>query len=261
MTSELHSASLVSRLAISNTIHFPNGYYRSKLFVASFLPNTLVSAAGPLFSLLERLCLSPSLPPIQEIKNNIEHELKAFHSQLGTSNYPEDIKNIAHYLLCATIDEFLGKNYLRVHHFAPEFNAFTPLTADGSQPQQRFFEILEFIKDKPNQYLDLIELIYFCLIIGFEGEYHFKADGKQILDNHTEDVYQIIQKYRYNKPHRLFSDNPLPKTIENSYKITVITALVGLSLIIFTFFTSRFLLENKAEKVLFDHSQLVMLDN
>lgn len=261
MTTGLNSASLISRLAISGTVNVPKGYYRSKLFVASFSSNPLVAAAGPIFSLLERLCISPTLPPIMEIRENIEHELNAFHSKLDASQYPIDIISIAHYLLSATIDELLGKNYLRAYNLAPEFPAFTPLTSDGAEPQQRFFEILNFMKERPNQYLDLIEMVYFCLITGFEGELHLKANGKQILDNHIEELYQIIQQYRYNKPHRLFNENPLPKTTKKNYKPTIITAIIAVTLVFSAFFTSRFLLENKAEKVLLGHTQLVMLDN
>lgn len=171
-----------------------------------------------ILSLLERLCLSPSLPPVEDIRENIQHELRAFHSKLDASKYPLDIISIAQYLLSATIDEILGKSYLRVYNLTTEFKSFTPLSSDGAQPQQRFFEILNYIKERPNQFLDLIELAYFCLIAGFEGEYHLKADGRQCLDNTIEDLYQIIQKYRFNKPHRLFNENPLPKTIKKIIK-------------------------------------------
>lgn len=261
MTTEHYPASLVNRLAISGPIRIPQGYYRSKLFIAPFSTNTLVAAAGPLLSLLERLCLSPSLPPVENIRDNIEHELRAFHSKLDASKYASDIISIAHYLLSATIDEMLGKSYLRVYNLAAEFNSFTPLTSDGAHPQQRFFEIVNYIKERPNQFLDLIELVYFCLIAGFEGECHLKADGRQVLDNHIEELYQIIQQHRYNKPHRLFNENPLPKTVKKNYKASLIAAVIAVSVVALAFLTSQILLENKAKTVLFGHTQLAMLDD
>ncbi|HEM0302030.1 TPA: type IVB secretion system protein IcmH/DotU, partial [Legionella pneumophila] len=149
----------------------------------------------------------------------------------------------------------------RVYNLTTEFKSFTPLSSDGAQPQQRFFEILNYIKERPNQFLDLIELAYFCLIAGFEGEYHLKADGRQCLDNTIEDLYQIIQKYRFNKPHRLFNENPLPKTIKKNYKATWITTIAAVGIVILAFVTSHVLLENKAKTVLFGHTQLAMLEN
>ena len=88
MTAEHYPPSIVSRLANSGSSLVPKGYYRSKLFIAPFSTNTLVAAAGPLLSLLERLCLSPSLPAIEQIRDNIEHELHAFHSKVHASQYP-----------------------------------------------------------------------------------------------------------------------------------------------------------------------------
>lgn len=261
MTAEHYPPSIVSRLANSGSSLVPKGYYRSKLFIAPFSTNTLVAAAGPLLSLLERLCLSPSLPAIEQIRDNIEHELHAFHSKVHASQYPAELINIAYYLLAATIDEILGKNYLRVYDTAPEFTSFTPLTHDGAQPQKRFFEILNYVKERPNQYLDLIELIYFCLVAGFEGEYYIKAGGRQALDNYIEQLYQIIQQYRFNKPQRLFNENPLPKTVKNNYKATILTLLIATGLVTAVFLTSQFILENKAKAVLFGHTQLAMLDN
>ncbi len=235
MTTEQYPASLVTSLAIQRGELIPQGYYRSKLFIAPFSANIVIVAAGPILSLLERLCLSPSLPPIENIRDNIEHELRAFYSKLAAAHYPEDVTTIAQYLLAATIDELLGKNYLRVYNVAAQFQSFTPLTADGSQPQERFFDILKHIKERPNQYLDLIELTYFCLIVGFEGIHHLKADGRQVLDNHIENLYQLIQQYRFNKPYRLFNENPLPKTIKRNYKPAIYTAAIAISIVAVAF--------------------------
>lgn len=261
MAAEQYPASIVTHLALLEPTPAAKGYYRSKLFIAPFSTNTLVAAAGPLLSLLERLCLTPSLPPIDNIRDSIDHELNAFHCKLSASEYPHETTHIARYLLSATIDELLGKSYLRVYSLAAEFKSFTPLTNDTIPPQQRFFEILNYTKERPNQYLDLIELIYFCLIVGFEGEYHLKPDGRQALDNHIEDLYQLIQQYRFNKPHRLFNENPLPKTVKKNYRATIVATIVALSVITLAFFTSHILLENKAKTVLFAHNQLALLDN
>lgn len=262
MTAESCPTSLVNRLAISEASLSPPGYYRSKLFIAPVSTNTLIAAAGPLFSLLERLSVSSSLPPIEKIRDNIEHELQAFHSQLLVGLYSPDLTGIAQYLLCATVDELLGKSYLRVYKQAIEFQAFTPLIGDGVQPQEGFFEILSQLRERPNQYLDVIELLYFCLITGFEGKYHLQTDGRQVLDNTIEDLYQIIQQYRFNKPHRFFNESTLPpQTKKKSVKPLLISTVLAASVVFFAVLTSHVLLENKAKFLLSGHNQLAMLDN
>lgn len=254
-------ASTATPLAFINQINAPIGYFRSKLFVAPHSSNPLVSAAGPIFSVLERIGLSSALPPVDVLRDNLDHELKAYHSRLDAASLPTETQSIAYYLMCCTIDELVGKNYMRVFNTAPQFKAFTPLTHDDAQPQVRFFEILEYIKERPNQYLDLIEFTYYCLIAGFEGAYHLKASGRQSLDNFTEDLYQLIQQFRFNKTHKFFNEVPLPKAVEVNYRTSVITIAITAVVILGSYFVSRVVLENKAESVLFGHSQLVMLDN
>lgn len=262
MAEEHYPVSLVNnRLVDTEAMLIPQGYYRSKLFIAPFSTNSLVAAAGPLLSLLERLCLSQSLPPIETIRDNIEHELLAFQSKMDASKYPHEFIIISHYLMSATIDEILGKNYMRVYQLTAEFKAFTPLTADNTPPQDRFFEILNFIKERPNQYLDLIELVYFLLILGFEGKYHLKPDGRQVLDNYIEDLYLMIQQNRFNQPHRLFNENPIPKIVKKNNTPVILTVVTAVSFVVLAFFLSHYLLENKAKTVLFGHSQLALLDN
>ena len=55
-------------------------------------------------------------------------------------------------------------------------------------------------------------------------------------------LYQIIQQYRFNKPHRLFNENPIPKTIKKNYKATLLTAVIAVALWWLAFFTSQYLI-------------------
>jgi type IV/VI secretion system ImpK/VasF family protein len=228
----------------------PKAYYRSKLFVNSSTTNPLVAAAGPLFSLLERLCISPTLPTVHSIRDNIEHELYAFHSRLIGQGYADEFITIARYLLSATIDELIGKNYLRIDGEVAEFKAFTPSAHNDVGPQRRFFDIVHYIKERTNQYLDLLELAYYCLIAGFEGEQHLRADGRQILENLIEELYQLIQQNRANKPHRLFKEQAGAMPPSSNRKPLLIGSFLALSMLASVYFITHTLLESKARTVL-----------
>ena len=263
MAAENLSATYVNQLQLSlpGTQRLPQGYYRSKLFIAPFTTNPLVAAAGPLLSLLERLFLTPSLPPITSIRDNIEHELRAFHSRLNSKAYTEELDAIAHYLLCATIDELLGKNYIRLYGKIAEFQAFTPSSHDDQGPQKRFFDIINYIKQKPNQYLDLLELAYYCLITGFEGEQHGRADGRQVLDNLIEELYQLIHQYRVNKTHRLFHEKKNVDSFPKNRKPLLAVSLIAVGVLALSYFTSFILLDKQAKTVQFGHIVTAKLDD
>ena len=260
MTAEPGQAFLVKPLPLSYAHGGHQGYYRSKLFVVPFSANPLACAASPLFSLLERLCISPSLPPIANIRENIEHELRAFHSHLQSSQYTQEFFSLAHYLLSATIDEMVGKSYLKAYGSPIEFQAFTSSSQGDVGPEHRFFDIIYYIKERPNQYLDLIELAYYCLIAGFEGREHMRPDGRLVLDNLIEALYQLIQDHRVNKPHKLFRDEGLveqPSTKKNAWKAM---AIASLSALILAFFVSDNLILNQARVVQLSHPVMAALE-
>ena len=255
MSTDQYSITLVNSLATFHEHPAPKGYYRSKLFVSSSTTNPLLAAAGPLLSLLERLSLSPTLPPIATIRDNIQHELFAFHSRLTSQQYAHEFIQIANYLLSATVDELLGKNYLRLYNKPAEFQAFTAISQDTTKPEHRFFEIIHYIKQRTNQYLDLLELAYYCLITGFEGELHLRPDGRQLLDNLIEELHQIIQKHRVHKPPRLFKERIMPTSEPINHKPVFLKIALGLGFIIITYLSSNFLLENKAKALLFEQTK------
>lgn len=255
------SGSLINQLTLSGSQMMPEGYYRSKLFIAPFTTNPLLAAASPLFSLIERLCLTNALPPVLKIRENIEHELHAFYSRLNAANYSTELIAVSRYLICATVDELLGKSYLRLYDEPAEFKAFTPLSYDGVEPQKGFFDVVSHIKERPNQHLDVIELAYFCLIAGFEGEQHLCANGRQTLDNLIDELYLLIQQHRVNKPYKLFHDPAEPIASKAKGIPTVLTLCFAFGLLGLAGFSSYFYLNSQAKSILQTHSTHVFREN
>lgn len=261
MSSEPYSVSLERQFSVPHAQRMSPGYFRSKLFVTASTTNPVVAAASPLLSLMERLCLSPSLPKIDTIRDNIEHELHAFHSRLASHDYAHEFIMIANYLLSATIDELLGKNYMRLYNQSPQFTAFTPASHDGLGAEHRFFDIVNMIKQRTSQYLDIIELAYYCLITGFEGERHVRAGGRQMLDDLIDELHQIIQQNRVNKPPRLFNEQRRVALESNNHKPIVFAVLLALSVLVSIFVGSQSLLDYKAKTLMLKTSERLHLDN
>lgn len=258
MTAEVHSASLVSLLSMPSSL--PQGYYRSKLYTQPIKTNPILAAAGPILSLIDRLTQTPNLPAIEIIRENIEHELLAFHSRIKGEVYDDELIMLAHFILTATIDELLGKNYVRLYDKPPEFKAFTPSSQDNVGPEKRFFQIIAYIKTRPTQYLDLIELAYYCLIGGFEGEYHFKADGRLALDNLIEELYQTIEQYRVYQKNKLFKNKVVAEEEKTDYHFFINLSAISLLIFALCFLCSHFYLEHKAHDILMKHSANLQRD-
>lgn len=225
-------------------------YYRSKLFNSTIGINNIVAAAHPLLSIIERLKFVDSAPEFDLIKDNLNHELNAFESKVSSFNYPVETVILARYLVAATLDESLAK-CLQRFELQCQFIAFSAISKDGTGPEQRFFEITDKALEKPTNNLDLLELSYLCLSAGFEGRYHEQVDGRQLLDDKIEQLYQAINQHRSIKPQNLFKRETTIKKVEkNPRKNYAIYTLIAVITIAASVAINHVLVERKVEQVL-----------
>jgi type VI secretion system protein ImpK len=255
MANEPVAASLASRLTGTEQQLTPEGYFRSKLFVSTSTSNQLVAAANPILSLLDRINISPNLPLVNTLREKIEHELHAFHCRLNSVDYAQEFTAIANYLLSATIDELLGKNYIRLYGQPAEFKSFTP--SSEYEPHKHFFTIIKHLQEQSHHYLDLLELAYYCLIVGFEGEYHLSIDGRQQLESWIDELHNLIQNHRVHKPYRLFVEPILNKPTRTYRKPIIITAICTVAVLTIIYCASYLTLDYKAQKIIEKNNALL----
>ncbi len=248
----------VNALAITGRTH-----YRSKLYTSKIGVNPLVTAAHPLFSILERINLSEKPPELNALQDNLSHELNAFMTKVSTSEHMNETVSVARYLLCATIDEVIDKAY----HKDPVSSQIIDVNenSDGHTIQEsstaisadkHFFQILDKAMSKPDFYLDLIELTYFCIITGFEGKYRTDPNGKQDLENLLDSLYQIILAQKPPTPEKLFVQSNTARRFISVKSFPWKWFVAGLIGIIVTgYFLVSYELNQKAAHVLQSSSQ------
>lgn len=61
---------------------------------------------------------------------------------------------------------------------------------------RRFFEMLRLLARHPDKHLDLLELMYVCLSLGFEGSYRIEPGGLEQLGRIRTDLYRLIDRHR-----------------------------------------------------------------
>jgi type VI secretion system protein ImpK len=194
-----------TQLANKNTPS--NTYYRSHLYTSYHGINPLVTAAHPLLSIIDRIQLSTQLNASSEFYQNLQYELKVLESRMLANSYDEETIFIAHFLLSATIHEKLNEK-----KFDGGFKKLMPpnQNPDEVSPEDKFFEVVNKVIDKPEHYLDLIELIYLCLSLGFEGKYRHQEHQK--LKQIMEKVYSTITTHRSTKQNDLFQQTEQHQT-------------------------------------------------
>lgn len=160
-----------------------------------FHDNLMVSAALSLLSLASRLRQTAVYPAVDELRQRLSAEISGFENRLLQSGVTADQTRMASYALCAYLDEIILN---------------TPWGAQSNWGHQsllisfhkeawggeKFFDILTLLCKQPAQNLNLIELCYLFLSLGFEGKFRIMANGVSALEKYRLELFQLIQRIR-----------------------------------------------------------------
>lgn len=169
-------------------------YYRSLTFTTHTGINPLISAASALLIINARLRHCEQYQNVANLYQCLVHEVKVFETRARNLNYRAETIMVARYVLCACLDETIMQTaFGQQQHWQQQLlNTFQREQNAG----ERFFLILERISADAAHHLDLLELIYLCLSLGYEGQYHHIQHGKMKLDAIIDNLYQRIRRER-----------------------------------------------------------------
>ena len=157
--------------------------------------NPVVNAASTLLSLMAKLRNTATHANVTGLFSQVSQELKQFEARLKQEGTRPEIVLASRYCLCAVIDEVVlntpwgansgwgQKTLLSVFHNE---------TAGG----EKFFLILERMKQSPGENLHVLELLYLLISFGFEGKYRVTDRGRDQLESVRDDLYQTIRRFR-----------------------------------------------------------------
>ncbi len=185
-SNELHSNNSIVALSSS--------YYRTKAFSSTIGINNIINAADPLLTLVTKLRRINVPADAAGLHQNICHEIKAFENKVQNFGYRPQLILAARYVLCALLDELIAitlwpdldwKKYSLVEFFHKDL-----------WDSDHFFLILDRSLQDPETNIDLMELIYLCLKLGYEGKYRNIDRGLNELHSITENLFATITYYK-----------------------------------------------------------------
>lgn len=164
--------------------------------------NPLVAAANPLLDLIPQIRATTSHPSPVMLREHLLDEIRQFElraQQAGISN--ETILG-ARYCLCTALDEAAaltpwgGNGVWSAHSLLVTFH-------NETWGGEKFFQLLAKLSQNPSQHLDLLELLYFCLVLGFEGRYRVLDNGRSQLETLRQRLLRILRGARGEYPRAL----------------------------------------------------------
>jgi type VI secretion system protein ImpK len=168
------------------------------LNVSDFLAggrNPMLRAATPLLTIASRLQSAVAHADVPALRNQAMHEVRAFDDRLRSAGIAPEDALVARYLLCTFFDsavlntpwgaqsDWSGQSLLVVFH-------------KEKSGGEKFFQILERVSAQPARYIDVIELQYVCLLLGYEGMYRIDERGQTRLAELQHGLFRIIRETR-----------------------------------------------------------------
>jgi len=167
----------------------------------------LLSTAMPTIILMLKLKNTLPPPDVEQIYQTSINEIRTFEKSLQQLGYAPKIALAACYCLCTAFDEMILNTSWGEQ--SPWINN-TLLSSIHKETWggERFYIILNNMAEDPINNLDILELIYILLNLGFEGKY-FHQD-KEIRNEIRYSLFNLIRNYR-ESPKINLSPTPVDK--------------------------------------------------
>jgi type VI secretion system protein ImpK len=154
--------------------------------------NPLVAAANPLLDMLAQIRTSTSLAP-ERLRDYLVDEIRRFQARAQQAAVGIETIVGARYCLCTALDEaaalapWAGNSAWSTHSLLVAFH-------NETWGGEKFFQLLARLSGSPREHRDLIELQYFCLMLGFKGRYRVVENGAAQLETLTRRLHKLLHE-------------------------------------------------------------------
>lgn len=143
--------------------------------------NPLEAAAGPLLAVLTRLRSTVAHAAPASLRAQLLGYLRQFEQRAHAGGVATNDVKLARYVLCSALDEaVLSTPWGSSGDWSKQSLLIT--VHNEAWGGEKFFHLLDHCLQNPRERLHLLELLYLCLSLGFEGRYRMMSDGRSQLD-------------------------------------------------------------------------------
>jgi type VI secretion system protein ImpK len=157
--------------------------------------NPLLQAASPLLILMGRLRTNLVPNDIGMLRRQTLEQIREFEERARAGGIAPETVLAARYVLCAAIDESVLSTPWGSQS---EWREQTLLIALHREAWggEKFFDMLQRISADPARHIDLMELQYVCLALGFAGKFQVAERGQTRLAEVQTDLFRRIRTFR-----------------------------------------------------------------
>ena len=154
--------------------------------------NPLVAAAGPLLILGATVGSMVYQADVEGLRRKAVESVQAFEVQARAAAVDPNDVTVARYVICTFLDSAIfqtpwgGQTVWGSRSLLLTFH-------NEAHGGEKFFTILERLRQDPARYLNLLELQYICLALGFQGKYRLEPNSRAVVQVMQDDLYRLIR--------------------------------------------------------------------
>ncbi|MBV5311065.1 type IVB secretion system protein IcmH/DotU [Chromatium okenii] len=157
--------------------------------------NPLLACANGILTVAAQVRGTASHPDPEGLRDGLVQQMRTFETDARVQGLLDAVVLPARYVLCALVDEAVLDTPWGTQSVWSNRGlliSFHNETWGG----EKFFTALERLLTQPRTNLNLLELMYLCLALGFEGRYRVREGGRDQLNQMREQLFQTIRSQR-----------------------------------------------------------------
>ena len=168
---------------------------RQALNVAMPGDNVLLNSARSLITLATNLRYSTSHSDPKALNQHVAAEIRNFEARAQQAGCKPEHVVAARYALCTFIDEVVMSTPWGAHSGWSEQTLLSTFHREG-WGGEKFFAILDRICANPGANTDLIELLHYILLLGFQGKYRVSERGDAEIKAIVDRLSATLKNFR-----------------------------------------------------------------
>lgn len=157
--------------------------------------NPLLRAAADLFALVRQLSEVRRHPDVADLRRQVIQSIKSFEASARAQGASPEAALTARYAMCGLIDETVLSMPWGLESVWSRESMLITFHREYSAGE-RFFALLKKGLEQPHSNIDVLEFLYVCLSLGFQGRYRLLPRGGEELARVKQGVYQVIRNER-----------------------------------------------------------------
>ncbi|MEO9585826.1 MULTISPECIES: type IVB secretion system protein IcmH/DotU [Marinobacter] len=171
--------------------------------------NRLIDAATPLLGLVIRVRRLAEFHGVENLYQQVVDEVAAIDRELVEQGYERPTVVAYRYVLCAFIDEAVLGTDWGAHSVWSQHSLLSRFHNE-TWGGEKVFAITARMEQEPERYRDMLEFIYLCLCLGFEGRYKVMTNGRDEYEQIIRGLYEQIRGLRRDE-----DPQPLTRALDN----------------------------------------------